>query len=60
MTPVITSTLAEIDDDSNRYTVGKLREWRRISEEAALVAIETGEIEAHLHINDANRIRSAD
>lgn len=47
-----------IDDDALRYPVSLLREWKRLSEEAALLAIETGQsADERPRINDVDLIR---
>jgi len=45
-----------VDDDCQRYPVGLLRQWKRLSEEAALLEIE-GSRPAGTRINDVELIR---
>jgi hypothetical protein len=47
-----------IDDDARRYPVSLLREWKRLSEESALLAVETGiSGDQTRRVNDVDLIR---
>src|SRR5882672_7615821 len=47
-----------LDDDTLRYPVELLRAWKRLSEEAALLAIESGQpLEDRPRINDVDLVR---
>lgn len=46
-----------IDNDPQLYTVGLLRDWRKLSEEAARCAIENSSSDVAQHISDPDLIR---